>query len=65
LSFAAVLQDLGLVWLRKPLLVHGIAGGNDSVLYPASSKAGTDLQDSLTSTGFKVDRLNTYDTVSK
>lgn len=39
------------------------AGGTGRVLYPASCKASTDLQDSLAASGFRVSRLNTYDTV--
>lgn len=35
-----------------------------SVLYPASAKAATTLQDGLTARGFDVTRLNTYDTVT-
>lgn len=42
-----------------------IPGGSDQVLYPASVKASTDLQDSLTAAGFKVQRINTYNTVSQ
>lgn len=41
-----------------------IPGGSDVVLYPASVKASTDLQDSLAAAGFKVSRINTYNTVS-
>lgn len=37
-------------------------GGGGAVLYPASCKASTDLQDSLAAGGFAVTRLNTYDT---
>ncbi len=40
-----------------------VPGGSDTVLYPASVKASTDLQDSLTAAGFTVTRLNTYNTV--
>lgn len=40
-----------------------LAGGSDVVLYPSSAKASTDLQDSLTAAGFKVTRINTYNTV--
>lgn len=40
-----------------------ILGGSDVVLYPASVKASTDLQDSLGAAGFKVNRINTYNTV--
>ena len=40
------------------------AGGTDRVLYPASCKASTDLQDSLAASGFQVHRMDTYDTVS-
>jgi uroporphyrinogen-III synthase len=40
-----------------------IPGGSDVVLYPASVKASTDLQDSLGAAGFKVNRINTYNTV--
>ncbi|CAI5469725.1 unnamed protein product [Closterium sp. Yama58-4] len=39
-------------------------GGNRRVLYPASAKASTDLQDGLASRGFQVTRLNTYSTES-
>lgn len=41
-----------------------VPGGDDVVLYPASLRASTDLQDSLTGSGFSVKRINTYDTVS-
>jgi uroporphyrinogen-III synthase len=41
-----------------------VAGGSDVVLYPASVKASTDLQDSLASAGYKVTRINTYNTVN-
>ena len=37
-------------------------GGNNTVLYPASAKASTDLQDSLATSGFTVTRLDTYNT---
>jgi uroporphyrinogen-III synthase len=40
-----------------------VPGGSDVVLYPASVKASTDLQDSLAAAGFKVQRINTYNTV--
>lgn len=40
-----------------------VPGGNDIVLYPASVRAGTDLQESLASSGFSVQRISTYDTV--
>lgn len=33
------------------------------VLYPASSKASSDLQGGLVRRGFEVRRLNTYDTL--
>lgn len=33
------------------------------MLYPASAKASSDLQDSLTTAGYTVTRLNTYNTV--
>lgn len=39
-----------------------IAGGTGVVLYPASAKAGTDLQNGLAEAGFEVRRLHTYDT---
>ncbi|KAF5837730.1 tetrapyrrole biosynthesis, uroporphyrinogen III synthase [Dunaliella salina] len=39
-----------------------VPGGSDRVLYPASCKASTDLQDSLQASGFQVDRMDTYDT---
>ena len=35
-----------------------------TVLYPASAKAATTLQDGLSARGFAVTRLNTYDTVT-
>lgn len=41
-----------------------VPGGSNVVLYPASVRAGTDLQNSLTESGFTVQRLHTYDTVS-
>eukprot|EP00882_Tetradesmus_deserticola_P008034 GHRQ01008463.1.p2 GENE.GHRQ01008463.1~~GHRQ01008463.1.p2 ORF type:complete len:238 (+),score=109.28 GHRQ01008463.1:329-1042(+) len=41
-----------------------VPGGSDVVLYPASVKASTDLQDSLAAAGFSVQRINTYNTVS-
>lgn len=34
------------------------------MLYPSSSKASTELQAGLTSRGFDVTRLNTYDTLA-
>jgi uroporphyrinogen-III synthase len=40
-----------------------VQGGSDTVLYPASAKASTDLQDSLAASGYTVTRINTYDTV--
>lgn len=43
--------------------VPKIEGGNRRVLYPASLHASSDLQDSLSASGFTVVRLNTYDTV--
>ncbi|KAL6764002.1 uroporphyrinogen-iii synthase [Haematococcus lacustris] len=54
-------QALGKVMGRE--LPH-IPGGTDHVLYPASAKASTDLQDSLAASGFIVQRLNTYSTSS-
>jgi uroporphyrinogen-III synthase len=39
-----------------------VPGGTNVVLYPASAKAGTDLQNGLTEAGFQVRRLHTYDT---
>lgn len=39
-----------------------IPGGTNVVLYPASAKAGTDLQNGLSEAGFDVRRLHTYDT---
>lgn len=39
------------------------AGGTGRVLYPASCKASTELQDGLAASGFTVTRLDTYDTV--
>lgn len=38
--------------------------GSGLVLYPASSKAGTDLEEGLSARGFRVRRLNTYSTDS-
>ncbi|KAF8057131.1 hypothetical protein HT031_006140 [Scenedesmus sp. PABB004] len=40
-----------------------VPGGSGVVLYPASVKASTDLQDSLAAAGFTVRRINTYNTV--
>lgn len=40
-----------------------IPGGTDVVLYPASARASGDLQESLESSGFKVNCIRTYDTV--
>jgi uroporphyrinogen-III synthase len=60
LSLLSWLQALGKVMGSE--LPH-IAGGGDVVLYPSSAKASTDLQDSLTAAGFKVTRINTYNTV--
>jgi uroporphyrinogen-III synthase len=42
-----------------------VPGGSDVVLYPASVKASTDLQDSLAAAGFTVQRINTYNTVRR
>jgi len=39
-----------------------IPGGSGRVLYPASAKAATTLQDGLAARGFQVLRLNTYST---
>ncbi|GLC37636.1 hypothetical protein PLESTF_001639600 [Pleodorina starrii] len=39
-----------------------VPGGSGLVLYPASAKASTDLQDSLAAAGFEVHRINTYNT---
>lgn len=41
-----------------------IPNGRNVVLYPASCKASTDLQNGLRESGFDVVRLNTYDTKS-
>ncbi|PNH03285.1 Uroporphyrinogen-III synthase, chloroplastic, partial [Tetrabaena socialis] len=41
-----------------------VEGGSGRVLYPASTKASTDLQDSLVAAGFEVHRINTYNTSS-
>lgn len=57
---AVDLQALGKVMGSE--LPH-LPGGADTVLYPASVKASTDLQDSLAAAGFKVTRINTYNTV--
>jgi len=40
-----------------------VEGGSDTVLYPASVRAGSDLQDALTQSGFAVTRIHTYNTV--
>lgn len=40
-----------------------VKGGCRRVLYPASAKAGSDLQEGLAARGFEVDRLNTYTTL--
>lgn len=40
-----------------------IKNGCRRVLYPASSKAGSDLQEGLAARGFAVERLNTYTTL--
>lgn len=56
----SILQALGKVMGSE--LPH-IPGGSDTVLYPASVKASTDLQDSLAAAGFQVQRINTYNTV--
>lgn len=40
-----------------------LPGGTNFVLYPSSNKASTELQRGLESRGFKVLRLNTYDTL--
>lgn len=40
-----------------------IEGGNRRILYPASNKAASTLQNGLTERGFAVKRLNTYDTL--
>ena len=37
---------------------------NGRVLYPASAKAASHVQDGLAAKGFEVERINTYDTVS-
>jgi uroporphyrinogen-III synthase len=42
--------------------VPKVPGGSSRVLYPASAKASTDLQDSLAGAGYSVTRINTYDT---
>lgn len=39
-----------------------IPGGTNSVLFPASVKASTDLQDALAANGFTVTRMSTYNT---
>lgn len=53
--------------LAKVLAVELPAVARDKkktrVLYPASKKAQSTLEDGLTSRGFEVMRLNTYDTV--
>jgi uroporphyrinogen-III synthase len=41
-----------------------IPGGSNVVLYPSSARAGKDLQESLIASGFSVNRVHTYDTVS-
>ena len=40
-----------------------VRNGCRRVLYPASAKAGSDLQEGLSARGFEVDRLNTYTTL--
>jgi len=40
-----------------------LPGGTNRVLYPASNKASSLLQEGLMQRGFEVTRLNTYDTV--
>ncbi|KAI8107154.1 hypothetical protein M9434_001799 [Picochlorum sp. BPE23] len=41
-----------------------LAGGNGVILYPSSAKASTILQDGLEARGFKVIRMNTYNTAT-
>lgn len=41
-----------------------VTGGNRVVLYPSSAKASTVLQDGLEARGFKVIRMNTYNTTT-
>jgi uroporphyrinogen-III synthase len=41
-----------------------VSGEGTTVLYPASARAKTTLQDGLSDRGFDVTRLNTYDTVT-
>lgn len=41
-----------------------IEGGSNTVLYPSSAKASTVLQEGLEQRGFRVTRLNTYNTVT-
>ncbi|GFR40246.1 hypothetical protein Agub_g817 [Astrephomene gubernaculifera] len=41
-----------------------LPGGCGRVLYPASARASSDLQDSLAAAGWEVTRINTYDTCS-
>ena len=41
-----------------------IEGGSNAVLYPSSAKASTVLQEGLEQRGFRVTRLNTYNTVT-
>ncbi|GMH42060.1 hypothetical protein BSKO_09979 [Bryopsis sp. KO-2023] len=48
--------------LSKELPIPDSTNGG-KVLYPASAKARSELQDGLASRGFEVTRLNTYDTV--
>lgn len=59
-STCVAVQALGKVMGSE--LPH-IPNGADTVLYPASVKASTDLQDSLAAAGYKVQRINTYNTV--
>jgi uroporphyrinogen-III synthase len=40
-----------------------VPGGSHRVLYPASRRAASTLEDKLSGRGFEVVRLNTYDTV--
>ena len=48
--------------VELPLDDDATDGGGQRVLYPASSKAATTLQDGLTARGATVTRLNTYST---
>jgi len=49
--------------LGKVLAAELPAAGGNRVLYPASARAATTIQEGLAGRGFEVTRINTYDTV--